>query len=285
MPELPEVEFCRRRLTRWTKGRRVVEADVPDPRSVRASRTHRPSQGHPDGVAELRAVVLAAPPGEILRHGKRLLWRFGDGALLLHLGMTGKWSRRPTPYVKVRLGLDDGSTLHFCDPRLLGGVVPTTWEEGRALLADGLGPDAYDAPLPPLRGARPVKLALMDQSLVAGLGNVQVMEALWRAHIHPATPCDALTDAQRAALPGAVRAQLDATLASFGDADEIVYVEEDRSANPFPIYRHEGEPCPVCGTPIARMVQGGRSTYWCPGCQPETAPATPPKPRKNASRT
>lgn len=270
MPELPEVEFCRRTLTRWALGRRVVEVDVPDPRSVRLARTDRPTAAHPDGVAALRAVVSAAPAGELVRHGKRLLWRFGDGALLLHLGMTGKWSRVPTRYVKVRLGLDDGTALHFCDPRLLGGVVPTTWEHGRALLSEGLGPDALDAPFPELRGTRAVKVALMDQSLVAGLGNVQVMEALWRAHIHPATPCDRLTPAQRAALPGAIRAQLEATLALFADADEIVYVEEDRSQNPFPLYRHEGEPCPVCGTPIARMIQGGRSTYWCPGCQPAT---------------
>ncbi len=280
MPELPEVEFCRRCLARWSAGRRVTEVEVLDPRSVRVRRTDRPSKGHPDGAAELRAVGMAAPPGELLRHGKRLLWRFGEGALLLHLGMTGKWTRTPNRYVKVRLGLDDGTSLHFCDPRLLGGIVPTTWEEGKVLLADGLGPDALDDHLPPLRGARPVKLALMDQSLVAGLGNVQVMEALWRARIHPATPCDALTDAQRAALPVAIREQLAATLALFDDAEEIVYVEEDRSQNPFPIYRHAGEPCPVCGTPIARMVQGGRSTYWCPGCQPEPPASAPARPRR-----
>ena len=267
MPELPEVEFCRRSLLRWTAGRHVVGVDVPDPRSVRLTRKDRPSAGHPDGVAALRQVVLSAPPGELLRHGKRLLWRFGDAALLLHLGMTGKWAHRGDRYVKVRLDLDDTSAVYFCDPRLLGGVVPTTWAEGLVALADGLGPDAWNAPLPPLTGSRPVKVALMDQSLVAGIGNVQAMEALWRAHIHPATPCDALTPAQRARLPGAVREQLAFTLGLFDDADEIVYVEEDRSQNPFPIYRREGTPCPSCGTPIARMVQAGRSTYWCPGCQ------------------
>jgi formamidopyrimidine-DNA glycosylase len=271
MPELPEVEFCRRSLLRWSAGRAVREVEILDPRSIRASRSDRPTRGHPDGADRLRDIVLVAPPGEIRRHGKRLLWRFGAGALLLHLGMTGKWTRTPTRYTKVRLGLDDGSSLCFVDQRLLGGIVPTTWGEGLALLSDGLGPDALDAPLPRLTGNRAVKVALMDQSVVAGLGNVQAMEALWRAHIHPATPCDALTDAQRARLAEAVRAQLDATLAMFDGEEEIVYVEEDRSANPFAIYRRTGEPCPVCGTPIARMVQGGRSTYWCPACQPETS--------------
>jgi len=267
MPELPEVEFCRRSLLRWTAGRRVVGVDVPDPRSVRQSRSDRPSAAHPDGVAALGRVVLSTPPGKILRHGKRLLWRFGDAALLLHLGMTGKWARPGERYVKVRLTLDDGAALAFCDPRLLGGVVPTTWAAGRAALVDGLGPDAWNDPLPELNGARAVKVALMDQSLVAGVGNVQAMEALWRAHIHPATPCDALTAAQRARLPGALREQLAFTLALFDGAEDIVYVEEDRTANPFPIYRREGTPCPACGAPIARMIQAGRSTYWCPGCQ------------------
>ena len=146
--------------------------------------------------------------------------------------------------------------------------MPTTWDTGRDLLSAGLGPDALSAPLPPLVGARAVKVALMDQSLVAGLGNVQVMESLWRAGVHPTTPCNALAPGLRAALPGAIQAQLAATLALFDGADEITYIEEDRSQNPFAIYRRAGEPCPACRTPITRMVQAGRGTYWCPGCQP-----------------
>lgn len=274
MPELPEVNFCGRCLVRWTADRRVVDVVVHDPRSVRATRTDRPSAGRADGADALAAVVRGAAPRELRRHGKRLLWRFGgaapgpdDGALLLHLGMTGKWARTPTPWAKVSFILDDGTAVHFCDPRLLGGVVPTTWGRGLDALTEGLGPDAL-APLPPLRGTRAVKLALMDQAVVAGIGNVQAMEALWRARLHPATPCDRL-GARHAALGAAVHAQLAWTIAMLGDDDAIVYVEEDRSQNPFLLYRREGEPCPVCATPIARMIQGGRSTYWCPGCQAE----------------
>lgn len=270
MPELPEVEFCRRVLTKWTAGRRVTGAEVLDPRSVRASRADRPSAGRADAQAALDAVVTGAPPGPIARHGKRLLWQFGDRALLLHLGMTGKWTRQPGRWPKVRLDLDDGGSVWFSDPRLLGGVVPTPLDEGRRLLAEGLGPDALDQGVPPLTGRRPAKLALMDQATVAGVGNVVAMEALWRAGIHPETRCDQLSEARQARLRAAVREQILDTLAQTADDDEITYVEESRAANRFAIYRREGSPCPRCATPIARMVQGGRSTYWCPACQPLT---------------
>jgi formamidopyrimidine-DNA glycosylase len=268
VPELPEVEFCRRALTRWTRGRRVIGADVLDRRSVRLSRTDRPSAGHPDGAEALRSVVVGEPAGPIDRHGKRLLWQFGNNALLLHLGMTGKWARQAGRWPKVRLDLDDGSSVWFSDPRLLGGVVPTTLAEGRSLLSADLGPDALTEGLPALPGRRPVKLALLDQATVAGVGNIVAMESLWRAGIHPETRCDELTPDDHARLRDAVRAQILDTIAMQGEGDEIIYVEESLAANPFALYRREGTPCPRCGAPIARLVQGGRSTYWCPRCQP-----------------
>ncbi len=282
MPELPEVEFCRACLSRWTRGRRVVDVAVLDARSVSAgggsSGEDRPiggarrGRGPADATvaarAAIAAVVLAAPPEPPLRHGKRLLWPFGGGALLLHLGMTGKWTRTAGRYDKARLDLDDGSALYFHDPRLLGLVAPMTRAAGEVALHAGLGPDALDAPLPALTGRRPVKVALLDQTLVAGIGNVQAMEALWRAGIHPATPCDALTSEEQGALASAVRETLLHTLASQGDGDTITYVEESLASNPFAIYRREGTPCPRCKTSLERLVQAGRSTYWCPRCQP-----------------
>lgn len=268
MPELPEVEFCRRALTRWSAGRRVVQVDVLDARCVRDRRTDRPSAGSAQAEAALRRVA-ASPPRGLDRHGKRLLWRFDDGALLLHLGMTGKWTRQPSRFAKVALTLDDGARLTFHDPRLLGGIVPfVDTAEGEAALVDGLGPDALTAPLPSLRGARAVKLALMDQAVVAGIGNVQAMEALWRAGLHPERAAGSLSDGEHARLGEAVREQLRATLALLGDGDEIVYVEEPGGPNPFPLYQRDGEPCPACGTAIATFRQGGRGTWWCPGCQP-----------------
>ncbi len=272
MPELPEVEFCARGLRRWTRGHRVVDVVLHDPRVVRSTRTDRPTAGRADAEAALRAVVGGAPCGDVERHGKRLLWHFGEGALLLHLGMTGKWTHQPDGappprFARVSLRLDDATDVVFEDARLLGGIVPTTAAEGARLLREGLGPDALGAPLPRFRGTRPIKVALLDQAALAGVGNVQAMETLWRAHLDPTLPCEALTPAQWEALDAGLQAQLRHTLELVGDGDTITYVEESLASNPFAIYRREGQPCPACGTPIARIVQAGRSTYWCPGCQ------------------
>ncbi len=267
MPELPEVETCRRSLSRWTAGRRVVSVDLLDPRSVRQGRSDRPTAGHPEGKAALQAVVLAAAPGDIERHGKRLLWHFGARALLLHLGMTGRWSRAAPAYAKVRLRLDDGEALVFADPRLLGGIVPTEVESGRILLRQGLGPDALDAPLPALMGRRPIKVALMDQTVVAGLGNLHAAEALWRAGIDPRVPAGDVIGERHTALQKAVRDQLEGTLTMLSKDEEIEYVEDAGADNPFPLYQRAGSPCPRCGAAIAKLTQAGRSTWWCPGCQ------------------
>ncbi|MSQ03256.1 MAG: hypothetical protein EXR71_15420 [Myxococcales bacterium] len=267
MPELPEVETCRRSLRRWTQGRRVVAVELCDPRSVRLGRSDRPTAAHPEGRRALDAVVLDAAPGEIARHGKRLLWLFGDGALLLHLGMTGRWSRAAPPHAKVRLELDDGTVLVFADPRLLGGIVPTEPERGRTLLHEGLGPDALEGPLPSFGGRRPIKVALMDQAVVAGLGNLHAAEALWRAGIDPRTPAADITGDRHAALQRGVAEQLGDALRMLAQHDEIEYVEDAGATNPFPLYQRAGSACPRCGTPIAKMTQAGRSTWWCPGCQ------------------
>jgi formamidopyrimidine-DNA glycosylase len=267
MPELPELEFCGRSLARWTAGRRVVGVEVRDPRSIRASRTSRPTEGLAAGDAAVREVVLTGAPGPLLRHGKRLLWPFGERALLLHLGMTGRWTRQSHPHTKVSLHLSDGSAVHFADPRLLGGIVPTTLAEGRSLLVEGLGPDALREPLPPLPGRRPVKVALMDQAVVAGLGNLHAAEALWRAGIDPRLPAESIVAERHAKLADAVRAQLLAGLELLEQDEEIVYVEDAGAPNPFPLYQRGGEPCARCGAPVAKFTQAGRTTWWCPGCQ------------------
>ena len=272
MPELPEVEFCRRALGRWTSGRRVVDVDIPDARVVRDRRSDRPSQGSTAAAQRFRTAVRSPPLG-LERHGKRILWRFEDGAVLLHLGMTGRWTRTPTAFGKVVLTLDDGVRLTFRDPRLLGGLVPFTDPvAAEQALVEGLGPDALRDPLPALRGERAVKLVLMDQAVVAGLGNVQAMEALWRAGIDPRTPASTLDAERHARLAKAVQDQLSATFALLGDGDEITYVEEPSAPNPFPLYQREGEPCPACGTGIVTFRQAGRGTWWCPGCQPADTP-------------
>src|SRR5688500_15870179 len=116
MPELPEVEACRRDLVRWTTGRRIARIDAPDPASIRSRLSTNPADALPQGIRKLRR-LQGATTIDVLRHGKRLGWRLDRGALLLHLGMTGQWLLRrdepPTARVRLVIGLDDGSTLWF----------------------------------------------------------------------------------------------------------------------------------------------------------------------------
>lgn len=276
MPELPEVEVCRRQLAAWSEGRAVAGVRLPDPGAVRRVASSRPSDALPGADAVLAGFVGRRCTG-VDRHGKRALWRFGDRALLLHLGMTGKWVRRRADEVprhgRVGVVLDDGSTLWLVDPRRFGCVVPGSLAELSAALGAGHGPDALDAPLdgPGLAArcasGRPIKVVLMEQGRVAGLGNIQAAEALWRAGIAPQLPASALDAAAWARLAEAIPVQLEATLAdTLGD--EVVYVSEGGD-NPFAVYGREGEPCPRCGAAIRKTVLGGRATFDCPVCQPD----------------
>lgn len=269
MPELPEVEFCRRALDRWVRAP-IRAVEVLDPRVIRGATTARPTAGLDDGAARLTRLI-DRPPAPPERHGKRILWRFGEDALVLHLGMTGKWTRRPTPHAKVILHLDDGP-LTYADPRLLGGIVPLPLAAARAALTAGLGPDALRDGLPRLTGRRPIKVALMDQAAVAGLGNLHAAEALWRACVDPRAPTDTLDDDAWARLRVGVAEQLRFALQTLGEDEEILYVEDPGGPNPFPLYQRAGEPCPRCGAPIGRLVQAGRSTWWCPACQAVSRP-------------
>lgn len=271
MPELPEVEFCGRALGRWTAGREIERVEIVDPRVVRSSRTDRPAAASAEAASLL--VRIARRPGALVRHGKRLLWEFEHGFLLLHLGMTGRWTRSSSGYPKVVLHLDNGDALTFHDPRLLGGIVPFEHRHSaETALHDGLGPDALAGPLPHLLGRRAIKVALMDQSDIAGVGNVQAMEALWRAGIHPLRQAGSLTAAEHARLDAALHEQLLSTLDLLGEGDEITYVEERGAPNPFPLYQRDGEACPRCmqvgrDGVIETFRQAGRGTWFCPRCQ------------------
>jgi formamidopyrimidine-DNA glycosylase len=279
MPELPEVEVCRRQLTQWAAGRTLDAVHLVDRAVVRGELTSKPSAALADGGAQLEALV-GQIAGEPLRHGKRLGWPFGGGrALLAHLGMTGHWVRRGAgddPPPQHRLGLAFGDrTVWYVDGRRFGCVVPVEASAMPALLRADCGPDALDEPLdgPALadrvRSRKPVKVALMEQQRLAGLGNIHAAEACWRAHIAPGRRADALSPEEWGALAQAIVAQLRFAIeaeAAGGD-DGIVYVNLG-GPNPFSVYGRGGEPCPACGTAIAADEMGGRTTYWCPTCQP-----------------
>ncbi len=268
MPELPEVEIASRQLRGWLQDRRIVSARAEKSRVIRGQ-----TQARFAGLAGHRLTGIE-------RFGKWMLLSFDGGeGLISHLGMTGKWIRRragdPRPsHVRASLTLDDGNAVDYRDMRLFGRLVRGKTEklrESPALRA--LGPD----PLPGIdvdrfhsilaRTRRSMKEALMDQRTLAGLGNIQVSESLHRAHIDPQRPALSLTREESERLADAILESLRATLADEDSPEPITYVEEG-GENVFLVYDREGQPCTTCRTPIRRIVQGGRSTFYCPHCQP-----------------
>jgi formamidopyrimidine-DNA glycosylase len=279
MPELPEVEVAARNLRRWAVGRRVRGVDA-DPSPVL-----RP--GGPRGLAPLRGARVET----VDRVGKNLMLTLRRGSapvgLWSHLGMTGKWLRRaprdPAPrFSRVRLALDGGAVLHYADMRLFGrlrvvpgarwGDVPELAALGPDPLRDGVDADRLHERLARLR--LPIKVALLDQRLLAGVGNIQASEACHRARIDPRRPARSLTRAEAGRLGRAIVASIRYTLARFdddgaiGDDADIAYVEEPKTPNPFLVYDRAGEKCPRRdGGVIQRIVQAGRATFYCPKCQ------------------
>lgn len=275
MPELPEVEHARRWLEHRVRGRVLAAIELLDPAVVRSHLSTRPAHAVSDPSAAVTG-LLGRPIGAPIRWGKRLGLPIGAtgsaGGLLCHLGMSGRWIAEPTPHARLGLRLDDGSGLWLDDPRRFGCVVVHAGPLAPAL-RDGLGPDALiDAPdgralRAVLRRRGPIKTALLDQARLAGVGNIQAVESLWAAKIHPSTRADQLDDDAWSRLAAALRQSLLRTLEQSGN-DEIVYVSRDASASPFRIYGREGTPCPRCEATLVSERLSGRATVRCPSCQP-----------------
>lgn len=283
MPELPEVEVCRRQLTRWATGRTLDAVVVVDRAVVRGTLSTKPSDALPDGTARLEALV-GLTAGEPSRYGKRLGWAFGDAGLLCHLGMTGHWVRRPAsdgaPDL-ARLGLVFGDdTVWYLDGRRFGCVVPVEAREIDERLRANTGPDAVLDPLGPeelqarVTSKKALKVALMDQDRLAGLGNIHASEACFRAKISPRRPANGLSTAEWARLAAAITDQLTYAIDAESATEDMLYVNLG-GPNPFAVYKKAGEPCPRCRAPIVAEDHAGRTTYWCERCQPDdvSAPA------------
>ena len=271
MPELPEVEVCRRNLNRWTGGRTLRDVTLLDPACIRSSASTRPSNGHPDAHAIAEA-WKGHPATSASRHGKRIGWGFGPHGLVIHLGMTGNWHRSESAPRHARIGLHlDGGSLWFTDTRRFGCLWPVPAAAVPEELQRGHGPDALNDPptAEQLAGAfqtrSAIKVALLDQQRLAGIGNIQAAEALWRARIHPAHPSRELGRPQWERLSKALVAALQDTIDA-EDGDTITYIN-DGGHNPFSVYGRSQCPCPRCQTAIASFKQSGRVTYFCPTCQ------------------
>ena len=270
MPELPEVEAWRRGLEAWWGHRVIDEVRVVDSAVVRPVLSTRPSEAMSGGEAWLLGWV-GAEVGGLDRIGKRIGVHIGARWVLIHLGMTGRFTLGDEPPRAARFGVRarGGPMVWFSDTRRFGCVAPLA---DRGALAEGLGPDALGrwgaAELRArLAGRRPIKVALLDQAAIAGLGNIHAAEALYRARIAPNRPCAAIDDAGWSRLATAIQVQLTSAIAGIpADVSTFEYVNEG-GENPFQVYAREGEPCARCGHSIARDVHAGRSTFWCPGCQ------------------
>ncbi|WP_421784733.1 bifunctional DNA-formamidopyrimidine glycosylase/DNA-(apurinic or apyrimidinic site) lyase [Hyphobacterium sp.] len=286
MPELPEVETVRRGLEPAMAGRRIVRAEA-----------RRPDLRFP--FPERFAERLAGRRVERLdRRAKYLLFRLDSGeTLLAHLGMSGRFTvhgragmQKPGKFVHapatlerhdhVVFDMEDGGRVVFNDPRRFGFMALFASEAEDAVpYLDGLGPEpnsnAFSAAFltERLRGkAAPLKAALLDQRVVAGLGNIYVCEALHRARLSPRRMARTIGPQRAERLAGAVRTVIDeaieaggSSLKDFASADgELGYFQHT-----FRAYGREGEACvtPCCGGTIQRIVQSGRSTFFCPDCQ------------------
>jgi formamidopyrimidine-DNA glycosylase len=271
VPELPEVETIRRQLAPLVEGRTLAALEISDPRWCMPL--------HPSELVD----ALAGRRVERLgRRGKYLVWEAeGDVSLLLHLRMTGTLLYDPppdTPYGRVRFALDDGHELRFCDPRRFGtGQLAVGHEARAAFFAARLGVEPFSPEFTTeqlavlARGRRaPVKAFLLDQTKVAGVGNIYADEALFRAQIHPLVPVGRLRRAQLAALRDAVVAALEAGIAAGGASiDDFRHADGVRGSfqDEFLVHLRAGEPCPVCGGEVVKLVAAGRGTYVCETCQ------------------
>lgn len=279
MPELPEVEVVRRGLERWTAGRTVEAVEVLHPRAVR-----RHLAGGTDFAARLRGLRF----GTAMRRGK-YLWvplDEADSSLLGHLGMSGQLLVQPEEAadekhlrIRIRFGDDLGTELRFVDQRTFGGLsLHDNTPEG---LPDVIAHIARD-PLDPafddeafhgaLRLRRTtVKRALLDQSLISGVGNIYADEALWRSRLHYERPTASLTRPRTAELLGHVREVMREALDQGGTSFDSLYVNVNGESGYFDrsldAYGREDEPCRRCGTPMRRRPWMNRSSYFCPRCQ------------------
>ncbi|MEZ4265835.1 MAG: DNA-formamidopyrimidine glycosylase family protein [Myxococcota bacterium] len=266
MPELPEVEINRRNLQRWTSGRRVTALRTPD--SVRFV-------GATADVVGRRFVVWR-------RRGKLLQGDLEGGATFQsHLGMTGQWLADPSPErrgVRVLLEFADGDGPRYvglADPRRFGQTtIFAPGDPAGSAAFDRLGPDALLSPMSPPaladalgRRATPLKSRLLDQAVIAGLGNIAVIEVAYRARLHPHLPVSSLRAADLGRLLEAIAAHIEHVL-DVETGDEIAYLGSAGAHNPFLCYGRESGPCPRCATPFVRGALGGRPSFWCPNCQP-----------------
>jgi formamidopyrimidine-DNA glycosylase len=270
MPELPEVETVRRRLEPALAGKRIAALTVAD-----ATVSAQPA-------AELRHLALRRSVAGQRRRGNYHIVDHDEGILVVHLRMTGQLllERPPTPRLpRFSIEFDDGSFLHFFDVRRFGRLWALRDEAElehvfAELGVEPLSPGFSTARLRTLLEGRraPLKAFLLDQRRIAGVGNIYADEALFRAGLHPLRPAGSVGARGAGRLRDALVETLELGIAQAG-ASVDSFVDPEGAPGSFQemlnVYQRTGEPCRRCGTPIERVVVGGRGTHFCPRCQPK----------------
>ncbi|HEY0453175.1 bifunctional DNA-formamidopyrimidine glycosylase/DNA-(apurinic or apyrimidinic site) lyase [Actinophytocola sp.] len=281
MPELPEVEVVRRGLAAHVTDRKLRAVEVLHPRAIR-----RHTQGSTDFTARLAGRHVDA----VSRRGKYLWISLDDDeALLAHLGMSGQLLVQPpgTPdekHLRIRFRFaDDGPELRFVDQRTFGGFTLDDLVEVDGTPVPALIAHIARDPMDPLfslpttvaalrRRRTEVKRALLDQTLVSGIGNIYADEALWRAKLHWARPTDRLSSARATEVLERATEVMAEALGQGGTSFDALYVNVNGQSGYFDrslaVYGQEGLPCPRCGRPVRREPFMNRSSYSCPKCQP-----------------
>jgi formamidopyrimidine-DNA glycosylase len=277
VPELPEVETVRRGLEQHVVGRRINAVEVLHPRAIRR---------HVAGAKDFTAALTGRRIAAARRRGKYLWLPLDSGdAVLAHLGMSGQLlmldaTEPPGPHLRVRVAFDDnGPQLRFVDQRTFGGLAfsiggadlpPEIAHIARDVFDVAFDDDDFQARLRLRRTG--LKRALLDQSLISGVGNIYADEALWRAKLHYARATETMRRPDTARLLAAVRDVMGSALEQGGTSFDSLYVNVNGESGYFDrslaVYGQAGEPCPRCRTPIRRESFMNRSSYFCPHCQP-----------------
>jgi formamidopyrimidine-DNA glycosylase len=266
MPELPEVETIKNELLPHVLNRTIKTVDVFWDRMVK-----KPS------IKEFRAQVVGQKITSLTRRGKYLFFHLSGGKILvMHMKMTGSlvMNSKDTKYARAVFHLDNGKAVYFHDPRKFGKM----WlEKDTKAVTSQLGPEPLDKDFTPAslaailsKRTAPIKPVLLDQSIIAGIGNMYADESLFAARIHPEKPTNKLTKVEVNRLHVAIQTVLQKALKKKG-ASVRNYIRPDGAPgtahDEFNVAHGVGKNCPRCGTPIQRIVVRGRGTYFCPNCQ------------------
>ena len=270
MPELPEVETLKRALLPLARNRKLL-----------ALRFFRDDIRFPIPKEKLRAELTGKKVSDITRQGKYLLLHTVSGAMLWHLGMSGRVIQYPSrdpveKHTHAIFHFEPQTFLHFIDPRRLGCILWAGKNEGHPLL-DHLGLD----PLAPKTTAAvlkvkarnckaPIKSFLMDSRRLAGVGNIYACESLFAVPLNPGRPAGKLTLADWEKLISSLRSTLNNSIAAGGTTLRDFFSADNTPgyyAVNLSVYGRENQPCPNCGSPIVRTVRSGRSTFYCKVCQ------------------